>query len=91
MCNVEIIITPLFELRIECLVMSVTCFLERSMEMARVILVEVVRGQVCATSKPPLACSIGLFYFKKAIVKVNGWHHRVTWVDDTADTSSKER
>lgn len=54
MWDKEVIVAPLLEVFVISLVMLVTCFLQLPVEVTGVIFIEVIWGEVCAPTKPPL-------------------------------------
>jgi hypothetical protein len=50
----EVIITPGLKFWVICFVMFIACFLQREVEIFGIIFIQVVGGQVCSPSKPPL-------------------------------------
>mmetsp|Transcript_47266 Transcript_47266/g.94748 ORF Transcript_47266/g.94748 Transcript_47266/m.94748 type:complete len:226 (+) Transcript_47266:1152-1829(+) len=73
MLDVEVLVSPLLELRVVLLVVVVADLLIGAVEVLHVLFLHVHRGDVCPAPKPPQA-ALG---FEVAVVKV---HRRAVWV-----------
>lgn len=93
MGNCEILVALLFEIGPVALIVLVACLLERLVEMDGIGMVEVGRGQVGTTAKPPCVRfprHVGIFNLKVPVIQVDRWHVRVPGVDDDAEASCEE-
>ncbi len=88
---VEVLVTPLLEARVVVLVVLVADVLERLVELDRVLVEEVARGEVAAAAEPPGARrTVGVGCLEVAVVEVDGGRHGVLGVDDEAEPRGEE-
>lgn len=89
----EILVALLFEIGPVALIVLVTRLLERLVEMDGIGFVEVGRGEVGSTAKPPcfrFPRHVGIFNLKVPVIQVDGGHVRVPGVDDDAEAGCEE-
>ncbi len=89
MRNKEILVTPLLKLSVVGRVVLITGLFQTRVEVSSILFVEVVRGQVRPTSKPPLDPLLRL-NLKVSVVEVNGWDVRVPRMDHGTDSKGVE-
>ena len=88
MRNIKVVITPFLELRVVRWIIRIARFLQTLVKVDSIFFGEVVRGEICSTSKPPQSVPLPIVHFEIMIVKVNGWYHQIDWMSHAAYTHS---
>ena len=86
----EVVVAPRLEAS---MIGHLVCITDRfvgGMEMGRVFLEEVTRGQVCTAAKPPGARFLTVASFEIAVVGMNGWGHWVPRVEHQTQACGEE-
>lgn len=92
--DVEVLVTPGLEFGVVCSIVAIARILNGLVEVLSILREEVGRGQIRATSEPPVLVPIdrvfGVRCFEVAVIEMHCRSHGIVWVQDQRETGGEE-